>query len=85
MAKSQKVFNIGDLVRWKALVKSPKPTGGVRNVEALGIIRKLIGRDSLELKVVSTNNDCADYLNALKELGVWDRLPVHVAECEVMA
>ena len=85
MAKSQKVFNIGDLVRWKALVKSPKPTESVRNVEALGIIRKLIGSYTLELKVVSTNNDCTEYLNALRDLSVWERLPVHAAECEVMA
>ena len=58
MLSAQKQFNVGDLVEWKALVRSVKPAKQFRNVEALVIVKKIIGRDTLELKVVSTNKDC---------------------------
>ena len=82
---SQKTFNVGDLVKWKAAVVTAKPIGRVCNVEALGIIRKLIGQRTLELKVISTNKGCREYLNALKDLSAWERLPVSIKECEVIA
>jgi hypothetical protein len=83
--KTQKIFNVGDLVEWKALVRSVKPGKPFRNVEALGIVKKIIGRDTLELKVVSANKDCREYLNALKDLSAWENLPVSIIECEVRA
>ena len=85
MPSLQKVFNVGDLVRWKALVRSVKPAKQFRSVEALGIVKKIIGRDSLELKVVSANKDCREYLNALKDLSAWEKLPAHIDDCEVIA
>ena len=85
MLSAQNQFKIGDLVEWKALVRSVKPAKQFRNVEALGIVKKIIGRDTLELKVVSTNKDCDEYLNALKDLSAWERLPVSITECEVVA
>ena len=85
MLSAQNQFKVGDLVEWKALVRSVKPAKQFRNVEALGIVKKIIGRDTLELKVVSTNKDCDEYLNALKDLSAWERLPVNTKECEVVA
>jgi len=85
MPQSQKVFNIGDLVRWKALVMSPAPGKTVKQVEALGVVRKLIGSDTLELKVVNANDACSEYLDALITLSAWHRLPVSTKECEVVA
>jgi len=85
MPPLQKVFNVGDLVRWKALVKSPRPAEIVRKVEGLGIVRKLIGCGTLELKVISADDGCTEYLNALRDLNTWQRLPVHTNDCEIVA
>ena len=85
MLSAQKQFNVGDLVEWKALVRSGKPAKQFRNVEALGIVKKIIGRDTLELKVLSADEGGSEYLNALKDLSAWERLPVNTKECEVVA
>ena len=86
MPSLQKVFNVGDLVRWEALVKTAKPsTGYIGRVEVLGIVKKLIGSNTVELKVLSADEGGSEYLNALKHLNAWERLPVHTRECEVIA
>ena len=84
MPLAQKVFNIGDLVRWKVNLVTLRPAADPAQVEALGIIRKISGAN-LELKVLNTNEVGRDYLNALKDLSAWEQLPAHIDDCEVIA
>jgi hypothetical protein len=85
MSPAQKIVNVGDLVRWKAIVMSPAVYSQTKRVEALGIVRKLIGTNTVELKVINANVACSEYLNALDTLSSWHRLPVNIRECEVLA
>ena len=84
MPLAQKVFDVGDLVRWKVDLVTLRPAADPAQVEALGIIRKISGAN-LELKVLNTNEVGRDYLNALKDLSAWEKLPVHGDDCEIMA
>ena len=65
MSPAQKIVNVGDLVRWKAIVMSPAVYSQTKRVEALGIVRKLIGTNTVELKVINANVAGSEYLNAL--------------------
>jgi len=86
MLSAQNQFKIGDLVRWEGLIKTAKPsTGYVGRVEVLGIVKKTIGTNTVELKVLSADEGGSEYLNALKDLSAWERLPVNTKECEVVA
>ena len=82
--KTQKIFNVGDLVRWKVNLVTLRPAADPAQVEALGIIRKISGVN-LELKVLNTKEVGRDYLNALKDLSAWEKLPAHIDDCEVIA
>ena len=84
MLSSQKEFKVGDLVRWKATITTANPRKGyVGDVEVLGIIKKITTQ--LELKVLSADEGGSEYLNALKDLSAWEKLPVYMNECEVVA
>jgi hypothetical protein len=84
MLSAQNQFNIGDLVRWKAEITTANPRKGyVGSVEVLGIIKKITTQ--LELKVLSADKGGSEYLNALKDMSAWEKLPVYMDECEVIA
>ena len=84
MLSAQKQFKVGDLVRWKATITTANPRKGyVGDVEVLGIIKKITTQ--LELKVLSADEGGSEYLNALKDLSAWEKLPVYMNECEVVA
>lgn len=85
MSPAQKIVNVGDLVRWKAIIMSPAVYSQTKGVEAIGFVRKLIGTNTVELKVINANVACSEYLNALDTLSSWHRLPVNIRECEVLA
>ena len=84
MNLAQKQFKVGDLVRWKATITTANPRKGyVGDVEVLGIVKKITTQ--LELKVLSADEGGSEYLNALKDLSAWEKLPVYMNECEVVA
>jgi len=84
MNSAQKQFNVGDLVRWKSTITTVNPRKGyVGDVEVLGIIKRITTQ--LELKVLSADEGGSEYLNALKDLSAWEKLPVYMNECEVVA
>ena len=84
MPLTQKVFNVGDLVRWKINLVTLRPAADPAQVEALGVIRKINAAD-IELKILNANEAGKEYLNALKDLSAWEKLPVHTDDCEVVA
>ena len=84
MPLAQKVFNVGDLVRWKVNLVTLRPAADPAQVEALGVIRKINAAD-IELKILNANEAGKEYLNALKDLSAWEKLPVHTDDCEVVA
>ena len=84
MLSAQNQFKVGDLVRWKATITTANPRKGyVGDVEVLGIVKKITTQ--LELKVLSADEGGSEYLNALKDLSAWEKLPVYMNECEVVA
>ena len=84
MLSAQKQFKVVDLVRWKATITTANPRKGyVGDVEVLGIIKRITTQ--LELKVLSADEGGSEYLNALKDLSAWEKLPVYMNECEVVA
>ena len=84
MNSAQKQFKVGDLGRWKATITTANPRKGyVGDVEVLGIIKRITTQ--LELKVLSADEGGSEYLNALKDLSAWEKLPVYMNECEVVA
>ena len=84
MPLAQKVFDVGDLVKWKVDLGTLRPAADPAQVEALGVVRKINATD-IELKILNANEAGKEYLNALKDLSAWEKLPVHTADCEVMA
>ena len=51
----------------------------------LGVVKKIISTNTVELKVLSADEGGSEYLNALKDLSAWEKLPVYMDECEVIA
>ena len=84
MPLAQKVFDVGDLVRWKVDLVTLRPPADPAQVEALGVVRKINTTD-IELKILNANEAGKEYLNALKDLSAWEKLPVHADDCEVIA
>ena len=84
MPLSQKVFSVGDLVRWSVDLVTLRPLENSAQVEALGVVRKINVTD-IELKILNANEAGKEYLNALKDLSAWEKLPVHGDDCEIMA
>ena len=84
MPLAKKAFNVGDLVRWSVDLVTLRPLENSAQAEALGIVRKINATD-IELKILNANETGKDYLNALKDLSAWEKLPVHSADCEVVA
>tara|TARA_R110002033_G_scaffold80650_1_gene131689 strand:- start:25 stop:261 length:237 start_codon:yes stop_codon:yes gene_type:complete len=78
------VFNVGDLVRWSVDLVTLRPLENSAQAEALGIVRKINATD-IEMKILNANEAGKEYLNALKDLSAWEKLPVHTADCEVVA
>ena len=84
MPLAQKVFDVGDLVKWKATITTANPRKGyVGDVEVLGIVKRITTQ--LELKVLNADKGGIEYLNALKDMSAWEKLPVCMDECEVIA
>tara|TARA_R110000824_G_scaffold209845_1_gene395708 strand:- start:671 stop:925 length:255 start_codon:yes stop_codon:yes gene_type:complete len=84
MLSAQNQFSVGDLVRWKANITTANPRKGyVGSVEILGIVKRITTQ--LELKVLNADKGGVEYLNALKDMSAWEKLPVYMDECEVMA
>ena len=84
MPLAQKVFNVGDLVRWSVDLVTLRPLENSAQAEALGIVRKINATD-IELKILNANEAGKEYLNALKDLSAWEKLPVCIDDCEVVA
>ena len=84
MPLAQKVFNVGDLVRWSVDLVTLRPLENSAQAEALGIVRKINATD-IELKILNANEAGKEYLNALKGLSAWEKLPVCIDDCEVVA
>ena len=84
MPLSQKAFSVGDLVKWSVDLVTLRPLENSAQVEALGVVRKINVTD-IELKILNANEAGKEYLNALKDLSAWEKLPVHGDDCEVMA
>ena len=84
MPLAQKAFSVGDLVRWSRELITVRPDQSYAMVEVLGVITKVNGTN-IDMKVSSANEAGKDYLNALKGLSAWDKLPVHTDNCEVIA
>ena len=84
MPLSQKVFSVGDLVKWKVDLVTLRPAADPAQVEALGVVRKINTTD-IELKILNANEAGKEYLNALKDLSAWEKLPVHADDCEALA
>ena len=54
MPLAQKVFNVGDLVRWSVDLVTLRPLENSAQAEAFGIVRKINATD-IELKILNAN------------------------------